>query len=77
MIFPVTGFRNGMTEQVAEFFDLSAAETFAMHPERDGFYDRNLYIAEPRRDRRARGYRFQASGWERAEQCAVQSRKAA
>ena len=55
--FPVYGHSNGMTETLAVFFDHGAATDFAMHPERFGAEPRNLYIAEPSRDRRVSGYR--------------------
>lgn len=57
MIWPVFGHRVGRVERVASFFTSSDAVDFAMHPERDGFAKRNLYIGEPAYDRREAGYR--------------------
>lgn len=56
--FPVYGFDDrGMVERVASFFSDSDAADFVMHPERFGAEVRNLYMSEPRYDRRASGYR--------------------
>jgi hypothetical protein len=55
MLWPVYGFvrdNHGIRENLAVFFDRSAAEEFAMHPERYGFERRNVYMAAPRYDRR-------------------------
>lgn len=52
-IYPVVSLSGGSyrptPHTVAEFFELSDAETFAMRE--------NLHIGEPRYDRRTRGYR--------------------
>ena len=54
MIWPVYG--HAPRETLAEFFDSSDAESFAIHPEDFGAERRNLYVDEPRYDRRERGY---------------------
>jgi hypothetical protein len=56
-LWDVYGFRETFDwrcqrEVLATFFDRSAAEDFAMHPERTGFERRNVYMAAPRYDRR-------------------------
>ena len=60
MTFLVYGFaadRLHVRESVATFFDQSAAIDFVLHPERDGFEKRNLYVSAGRYDDRASGYR--------------------
>jgi hypothetical protein len=59
MIWPVYGFVAGQhfkRETVAEFFDWGDAASFAMRPEMFGGELRELYCAEPRYDKRERGY---------------------
>lgn len=62
-IWPVYGFATDSTfagqkrETVAAFFHSRDAEEFAIHPERFNAAKRNLYVGEPRYDRRKRGYR--------------------
>ena len=56
--WPVYGHSTtGRRETIATFFESSDAERMVMHPEEVGFERRNLYCAEPRRDRRTSGYR--------------------
>ena len=48
MLWPVYGFRNGMRETVAVFFDYGAAVDCV----NASLGERNLYLAEPRYDNR-------------------------
>lgn len=57
MLFPVYG--HAPRETIAVFFDYDAAASFAMRPTDFGAEQRNLYLAEPRYDRRSHGYRFE------------------
>ena len=57
MIWPVYG--HAPREAIASFFDYDAASTFAMHPQDFGAEKRQLYIGNPRYDRRKDGYRFE------------------
>lgn len=52
-IWPVFGFHNPHRPTVAMFFDYYDAVDFV----RANMPERNLYIGEPRYDRRAKGYR--------------------
>jgi hypothetical protein len=55
MLFPVYGFKpNGIRESIAIFFDYDAAVQCIMHPDKHHFRQRNLYLAEPKYDRRER-----------------------
>lgn len=58
-LWQVYGFTSdSRRETVAVFFDWDTASSFAMDPvRRDGFEQRNLYLASPQFDRRAGGYR--------------------
>lgn len=60
LLHPVYGFSGnfGRLEPIATFFDSWDALDFAMHPERFGFENGNVYCAEPRYDRRKSGYRY-------------------
>jgi hypothetical protein len=73
--FTTYGFAPGLLHQredIATFFDLSDAITFAMHPDRDGFEQRNVYVASGRKDKRKHGYRYepQQVGQSYADWCA-------
>jgi len=57
MLWPVYGHQP--RETVAVFFDYDAASSFAMRPADFGAEKRNLYIGNPRYDRRKDGYRFE------------------
>jgi hypothetical protein len=60
-IWPVYGFTDTRRrETVASFFECRDAEAMVRAPAEIGFEQRNLYCAEPRYDRRAKGYRYQA-----------------
>lgn len=51
MIFPVYGFAADARyrrEVVASFFDLGAATDMVLHPTREGFEQRELYIGHPK-----------------------------
>jgi hypothetical protein len=58
-IWPVYGFVAGAyfkRETVAEFFNWGDAAEFAMRPESFGGELRELFVSEPRYDRRESGY---------------------
>jgi hypothetical protein len=59
-LFTAYGFAPGLryaAEPIATFFTCGDAAAFAMHPERDGFENRNVFVSAGREDKRATGYR--------------------